>query len=495
MFRIAPFRVAAARHPVPRRVRAVHIAGSAVGGGGDTSTWKTQNTSSGSHEKEKTPTHELAVTSTNDIVDAVIRRALRCTDLTNDHEFGDDLEHHGTRHAQDATLLDTLATRWHDLTSSEASDVLHAVGRSPRFGVSALDAQRGALLDTFARQDGPFHTMIEQRPNRHVRRPTKPTDKERSDFKNDLHVPAWRGAPRRNETWHGLPFMYSVSDIARVVFALASFPNSTDQHALVDRSVLAESAAHVTATFSRDAWTRLHASEGDLATLVFSFCEIPGKLSLSVLDDKHQDHSGDDFLHKACRQALKELAHPVQTHHAEFSANEIFTTAMAYQKAYDECWIGVGPCAEGTTESPTAVSPTFADARARAEATLANATAVGECLTRKNKNDSTESTSVPKSDVKHKHTHKINAHTHQTPQTPEFCLSLQDGRASANHVLRALAPEALRRSREFSATQLGYIADACKRFGVHPKGEGTREWNDVVRKRRKEEREEGKGEE
>mmetsp|Transcript_3978 Transcript_3978/g.13262 ORF Transcript_3978/g.13262 Transcript_3978/m.13262 type:complete len:360 (+) Transcript_3978:1730-2809(+) len=271
IFRIAPFRVAAARHPVPRRVRAVHIAGSAVGGGGDTSTSKTQNTSSGSHEKEKTPTHELAVTSTNDIVDAVIRRALRCTDLTNDHEFGDDLEHHGTRHAQDATLLDTLATRWHDLTSSEASDVLHAVGRSPRFGVSALDAQRGALLDTFARQDGPFHTMIEQRPNRYARRPTKPTDKERSDFKNDLRVPAWRGAPRRNETWHGLPFMYSVSDIARVVFALASFPNSTDQHALVDRSVLAESAAHVTATFSRDAWTRLHASEGDLATLVFSF--------------------------------------------------------------------------------------------------------------------------------------------------------------------------------------------------------------------------------
>ena len=62
-----------------------------------------------------------------------------------------------------------------------------------------------------------------------------------------------------------------------------------------------------------------------------------------------------------------------------------------------------------------------------------------------------------------------------------------DGRATANHALQALAPQALRRASEFSAEQLGYVSDACARFGVHPKGEGMWDWNAVVRKRRKEE--------
>ena len=62
-----------------------------------------------------------------------------------------------------------------------------------------------------------------------------------------------------------------------------------------------------------------------------------------------------------------------------------------------------------------------------------------------------------------------------------------DGRATANRALQALAPQALRRASEFSAEQLGYVSDACARFGVHPKGEGMWDWNAVVRKRRKEE--------
>jgi hypothetical protein len=65
--------------------------------------------------------------------------------------------------------------------------------------------------------------------------------------------------------------------------------------------------------------------------------------------------------------------------------------------------------------------------------------------------------------------------------------NVADGRAVANHALQALAPQALRRASEFSAEQLGYVSDACARFGVHPKGEGMWDWNAVVRKRRREE--------
>ena len=63
-----------------------------------------------------------------------------------------------------------------------------------------------------------------------------------------------------------------------------------------------------------------------------------------------------------------------------------------------------------------------------------------------------------------------------------------DGRATANHARcrrwrrrRSGAPPSS------SAEQLGYVSDACARFGVHPKGEGMWDWNAVVRKRRKEE--------
>ena len=78
-------------------------------------------------------THELRVTSTNDLVDAVIRRALRPAEPDRDSSlgaFGDADEYPGTRHADDTEVLDALLSRAGEVTAFEASDVLHAVSRS-----------------------------------------------------------------------------------------------------------------------------------------------------------------------------------------------------------------------------------------------------------------------------------------------------------------------------------------------------------------------------
>jgi hypothetical protein len=107
-------------------------------------------------------THELRVTSTNDLVDAVIRRALRPAEPDRDSSlgaFGDADEYPGTRHADDTEVLDALLSRAGEVTACEASDVLHAVSRSARF--EKLEGPRGRLLDAFARLDGPFHVIQE----------------------------------------------------------------------------------------------------------------------------------------------------------------------------------------------------------------------------------------------------------------------------------------------------------------------------------------------
>lgn len=341
-------------------------------------------------------THELRVTSTNDLVDAVIRRALRPAEPDRDSSlgaFGDADEYPGTRHADDTEVLDALLSRAGEVTACEASDVLHAVSRSARF--EKLEGPRGRLLDAFARLDGPFHVMQEM-------------------YLNESAPMAWM-RPRRQETdgdpppWTPVspvsrrpatPYGYSARDVARVAYALASFPRATDQSAETNRRSLAKATAFFAARFSRDEWTREHAEKGDLATLAWSFAEIPGALG------------GDAPTRKACRRAMRELSHPVRRHAAAFSAEEIVVVVCAYERAYDDCALG-GPEKE-----------------------------------------------------------KAGA---------------ADGRATANHALQALAPQALRRASEFSAEQLGYVSDACARFGVHPKGEGMWDWNAVVRKRRKEE--------
>jgi len=340
-------------------------------------------------------THELRVTSTNDLVDAVIRRALRPAELDSLDEnrrgaFGDADEHPGTRHADDTELLEALLGRAGEITACEASDVLHAVSRSARF--EKLEGPRGRLLDAFARLDGPFHAMQEMYLDESAPMAWMRPRREETD------PPPWTGAPVSRRPATKPPYGYSARDVARVAYALASFPRATDQSAETNRRSLAKAAAHFAARFSRDEWTREHAEEGDLATLAWSFAEIPGAL-------------GDDApTRKACRRAMRELSHPVRRHAAAFSAEEIVVVACAYERAYDDCALG-GPEKSGAA----------------------------------------------------------------------------DGRATANHALQALAPQALRRASEFSAEQLGYVSDACARFGVHPKGEGMWDWNAVVRKRRKEE--------
>ena len=333
--------------------------------------------------------NELRVTSTNDLVDAVIRRALRPGEPDTDSSlgaFGDEDEPPGTRHADDTELLDALLSRAGEVTAYEASDVLHAVSRSARF--QKLEVPRGRLLDAFARLDGPFDAI-------------------QRIYLDESAPSAWT-SPRREETdappWIGAPYGYTVRDIARVAYALASFPRATDQSAAENRLLLTKAAAHIAARFSRDEWTREHAAEGDLVTLAWAFSEI-----LSGLGD-------DGPTRKACRRAMRELSHPVRRHAAAFSAEQICVVACAYERAYEDCAIGG---AESRTRGAGAA----------------------------------------------------------------------DGRATANCVLQALAPRALRRASEFSAEQLRYVSDACARFGVHPKGEGTWNWNAVVLERRREESE------
>ena len=63
--------------------------------------------------------------------------------------------------------------------------------------------------------------------------------------------------------------------------------------------------------------------------------------------------------------------------------------------------------------------------------------------------------------------------------------ALRDECSVTNHVLHSLVPEVLKRPGDFSAEDLGYIADACSRFAVHPHGEGSLwTWSMLIAQRR-----------
>jgi hypothetical protein len=152
-------------------------------------------------------THELRVTSTNDLVDAVIRRALRPAELDSLDEnrrgaFGDADEHPGTRHADDTELLEALLGRAGEVTACEASDVLHAVSRSARFA-KLPSVPRGRLLDAFAEPDGPFHAM-----QRMYLDESAPMAWMRPNSETNDEPPPWTGAPTTTKTTCA-PYGYS----------------------------------------------------------------------------------------------------------------------------------------------------------------------------------------------------------------------------------------------------------------------------------------------
>ena len=75
---------------------------------------------SGGETRTQPHTHELRVTSTNDLVDAVIRRALRPAEPDRDSSLGalgDADEYPGTRHADDTEVLDALLSRAGEVTA------------------------------------------------------------------------------------------------------------------------------------------------------------------------------------------------------------------------------------------------------------------------------------------------------------------------------------------------------------------------------------------
>jgi hypothetical protein len=238
--------------------------------------------------------------------------------------------------------------------------------------------------------------------------------------------------------------------------ALASFPpaeaEAEDENEnekvrtpsnLLNRARAAEAAAALVAEFSRDGWTRANVRAEDLALIAWALAELPGARSLGFREDADDEEeagaeaeasaSSRARLRSATRRALRELSHPVRRHAAEFDPDELVAVACAYERAYEECWLDGGDVPRRTEKEKTEGEKKNAlfDAKRRRVSALA------------------------------------------------------DGRATANHVLQALAPRALQRPERYSAAQLGYVADACARFGVHPKREGIWNWASVVRRRRR----------
>ena len=239
----------------------------------------------------------LLVTSTNDLVDAVLTRALHAPvdPDARPREGG------GTHRAHDADLLDALAHRAPELTGSEAADLLWAVSCAPRFSTLPRNAT-GRLLDALVHREGPFAPLhklyldeslplawmrptprrpppppARRRRARARRRPVEPDEHARdeptaparerpddeTDDEADVHADldykttnedAWSGPPPR-AGWR-MPYDYSARDVARVAHALASFPPPVDQTAADDRALTARAVAHLTARFSRDERTR-----------------------------------------------------------------------------------------------------------------------------------------------------------------------------------------------------------------------------------------------
>ena len=438
----------------------------------------------------------LLVTSTNDLLDAVLTRALHApVDPDARPREGE-----GTHRAHDADLLDALAHRAPELTGSEAADLLWAVSCAPRFSTLPRNAT-GRLLDALVHREGPFAPLHKlyldeslplawmrpapRRPSspparrRRARAPRSPERtpdtaraepaRERPDDEADVHadldykatpapertssegmnVDAWSGAPPR-AGWH-MPYDYSVRDVARVAHALASFPPPLDQTAADDRALTARAVAHLTARFSRDEWTREKTPAEILALLAWSFGEMPAALSSERGCGGGGGGGGGggdaavvrgaidgpvDF-RKSARRAMRELAAPVRRHADDFTPREIIALVCAYEKTYDDCWLENEPRREPRPEPERAGSSDDSDSAARA-----------------------------------------------------------DGRAAANHVLQALVPRVLRDTSAYTSRELGYVADACARFGVHPKREGIWNWTSVIlRRRREEERDEAEGEE
>ena len=406
----------------------------------------------------------LLVTSTNDLVDAVLTRALHAPvdPDARPREGG------GTHRAHDADLLDALAHRAPELTGSEAADLLWAVSCAPRFSTLPRNAT-GRLLDALVHREGPFAPLhklyldeslplawmrpIPRRPPppparrrraRARRRPVEPDEHARdeptaparerpddeTDDEADVHADldykttnedAWSGAPPR-AGWR-MPYDYSARDVARVAHALASFPPPVDQTAADDRALTARAVAHLTARFSRDERTREETPAEIFALLAWSFGEMPAALSKSSRDATGGDDAlrGPADIRASARRAMRELAAPVRRHADDFTPREIIAVVCAYEKTYDDCW-----------------------------------------LVRDDSADDSADRSVDHSRI-----------------------ARADGRAAANHVLQALVPRVLRDASAFTSDELGYVADACARFGVHPKREGIWNWTTVILRRRR----------
>ena len=459
-----------------------------------------------------TPPPVRPCTSLNDAVDAVLRRSLvPVPDATVEGEDA------GTHDVTDSDLLRHITARARELTAGETSDLLLALERSERFSRLPPDAP-ARFLDACVRDDGPFAPLIrrlsgdddddvdddqsddereEEAEETSPRLPPAVSRLRRRVFprtasqvlgslaKSSLSrafldllrppsSPMDRGAVEHSERppeargggWH-MPYDFSPRDVARLLHALASFPpaeaeaEDEDENEkvrtpsnLLNRARAAEAAAALVAEFSRDGWTRANVRAEDLALIAWALAELPAARSLGFREDADdEEEAGAEAeasassnanasaasrarLRSATRRALRELSHPVRRHAAEFDPDELVAVACAYERAYEECWLDGG------------------DVPRRTE----------------------------KEDEKTKGKNLFDAKRRRVS-------ALADGRATANHILQALAPRALQRPERYSAAQLGYVADACARFGVHPKREGIWNWASVVRRRRRAEME------
>lgn len=249
------------------------------------------------HHHHPPPTSQLLSTQTNDIVDAIIARALRLTPSEANNEKTDKAEpgKHVPRAPLDSLacdancrnedLVDALVARADDLTGSEAADCLWVCARSPEFRDLPNNAC-GRLLDAVVKSDfdkGPLRALHKLYLD--TRTPMswmRPQDEERRRYKKaaakaasavaaaaaaitgtdpgataaavtaaNADASPWTGdRSTPHYSWH-MPYDFSVADVTHIAYALVALPRPLDQRAANDRALTAKSLAYLTAQFSK----------------------------------------------------------------------------------------------------------------------------------------------------------------------------------------------------------------------------------------------------
>ena len=171
-----------------------------------------------------------------------------------------------------------------------------------------------------------------------------------------------------------------------------------------------------------------------------------------------REHCGD--FRATARRALRELSLPVRRHAADFTPEELVVVVVSYEKAYDECWIQKrkkeGIKREEEKEVEKKKDQQASNAGRTRRAPLRDDGSGGGCGGGGGGDEAA------------------------------WELDLRDQCSVTNQVLHVLAREVLSRPGDFTPDDLGFVADACARFTVHPRGEdSTWSWPMLIAQQRR----------